>query len=444
MIRSPKVLPVLFFFLKSSAYASPRTSLIDAGNSLIDLTRRSVNLSNLFGSPTTAEPYEQLCSQPVFSVSTPWGSPYLLFERVNSGDEKSSLEFDDIVVNDDEDSVKSEQELDDGNRQVGLYFLDQEDALRLRDEMLQMEQMKGADMRVTVTSLGKAMRHAANLNGGLPTGQPVDTMTGKLKSPNDGGSLRYKIVPPKRELYYAARCEGKERVGCFGLDAGEDAELMTNSMPIIGAALAGRRKSVMERRRRGSKQGVEEDTEDPIRRDYAHMEGSVGIPVFHCEELRKYSKVKQGLLKNNKTPETPLFFSYDDLMESWTAVRERLNNKSKKSKENAEQVTMPEKPNVEVYNLIDVVTSMDRERWHVNRASEMRRNQLLGKIPLVNKVLGRGGNSSAEINKISSGLEQIVFVPSSRTSKFKEMVSKVGNGKARGLRPMKPWGCDAM
>jgi len=344
-------------------------------------------------------------------------------------------------VDGDEDSVKSEQELEDGNRQVGLYFLDQEDALRLRDEMLQMEQMKGADMRITVSSLGKAVSHASNLNGGLTTGQPIDKLTGKL---NDGGSLRYKIVPPKREIYYAARCEGKERVGCFGLDAGEDAELMTNSMPIIGATLAGRRKSAMERKRRGSKQGVEENTVDPIRQDYAHMEGSVGIPVFHCEELRKYSKVKQGVLKNNKTPETPLFFSYDDLMESWTAVRDRLNKKAKKSKESGEKVMMPEKPNVEVYNLIDVVTSMDRDRWHVNRASEVRRNQLLGKIPLVNKILGRSVNSSAEITKISTGLEQIVFVPSSRAAKFKEMVSKVGNGKAQGLRPMKPWGTDAM
>lgn len=328
--------------------------------------------------------------------------------------------------------MKSEQELDEGNRQVGLYFLDQEDALRLRDEMLQMPQMSGADMRISVSSLGKAVAQAINLGSGLPTGQPIDTMTGKLSAPNDGGSLRYKIVPPKRELYYAARCDGRERVGHFAQDAGDDAELMTNSMPIIGATLAGRRKAVMDRRRRSTEEG----TEDPIRTEYAHMEGSVGIPVFHCEELKKYSKVKQGLLKNNKTPETPLYFSYDDLMESWSAVRDRMNA----SKKSSEDMMMPEKPNVEVYNLIDVVTSMDRDRWHVNRASEVRRNQLLGKIPLLNKFLGDDESSTAEIDKISSGLEQVVFVPSSRAGKFKEMVSKVGNGKARGVRQMKSWG----
>jgi len=325
-----------------------------------------------------------------------------------------------------------------------LFFLDEEDALCLRDEMLQMEQMKGADMRITVSSLGKAMSHAANLNGGLPTGQPIDTLTGKLKTPNDGGSLRYKIVPPKRELYYAARCKGRERVGCFGLDASDDAELMTSSMPQIGGTLAARRKSVTERKRRSSKKNDQEDVEDPIRREYAHMEGSVGIPIFHCEELRKYSKVKQGILKNIKTPDTPLFFSYDDLMESWTAVRDRHNKRVKKSKKGTTKVMMPEKPDVEVFNLMDVVTSMDRDRWHVNRAAEARRNQLLGKIPLVNKILGSDDSSAVEVDKVSSGLKQIVFVPSSRASRFKEMVSKIGNGKAQGLRPMKRWGRDAM
>jgi len=82
----------------------------------------------------------------------------------------------------------------------------------------------------------------------------------------------------------------------------------------------------------------DKEPEDPIRQEYAHMEGSAGIPVFHCDELRRYSKFKQGLLKQNKTPEIPLFFSYDDLVESWESVRDRLKDKA----------MMPEKPTVEV------------------------------------------------------------------------------------------------
>lgn len=348
-----------------------------------------------------------------------------------------------MVNGNEKDNYKSERQLDDGIRQVGLFFLDQEDALSLRDEMLQMEQMKGADMRITVTSHGKAMSQAVNLNNGLPTGQAIDTMTGELKAPSDGGSLRYKIVPPKRELYYAARCKGKERVGFFSEDPSDDAGLMIGSLPQIGAALGGKRKSVMERRRRINQQN-DGETEDPLRREYAHMEGYVGIPIFHCEELKKYSKVKQGILKNNKIPQTPLFFSYDDLMDSWTALRDRHNEKVKKSKKKDGIVMMPEKHNVEVFNFVDVVTSMDRDRWNVRRAAEVRRNKLLGKIPLVGKVLGSDDIGAIEVSKVPSGLEQIVFVPSSRASTYKEMVSKIGNGQAQGLRPMKPWGYDTM
>jgi len=431
-MKSPsKLIPALVCIFKSSVSASPLTSLVDAGNSIIDLSRRNLNLSNLFGSPTKAEACEQIFSQPVFSVTTPWGSPYLLFDKSTSDTE--SLTFDDVGLNDNgESDVKAEESLE-SNQQVGLYFLDQEDALRFRDEMLQMEQMAGLDMRITVTSLGKAMSQAVNLNGGLPTGQPVEPLTGKLKSPSEGGSLRYKIVPPKRELFYAARCEGKERVGCFGMNAIEDAEMMATPMSSIGAQLLNMKKT---KKRRLS----EEEAENPIRKEYKHMEGSVGIPVFHCEELRRYSNFKQGVLKQNKTPEIPLFFSYDDLLESWEAVRDRLEHKAAKSKENDKTIVMPEKPNVEVYNLIDVVTSIDRDQWQVNRSSVVRRNQLLGKIPIMSKYFGRGGSSSEQIDKLSSGLEQIVFIPSKRSARFKERVSKVGNGKPRGLRPMRPWG----
>jgi len=323
--------------------------------------------------------------------------------------------------------------------------MDEEDALRLRDEMLQMEHMADADMRITVSSLSKALVQSLNLNNGLVTGQPIVEHTGKLKSPSEGGMLRYKIVPPKRELFYAARCEGREKVGLWADDPEDDADLMMASIPVIGAFLGAKKKSVLDRRKKEEKRRergqIVEEEKDPIRREYKHMEGEIGIPVFHCEELKMYSKVKQGILRNDKTPQTPLYLSYDDLMDSWNAARDRLQKKQSKSKA-GNNIVMPEKPKVvEVHNLMDVVTSMDRKRWMGNRASQVRRSRLLGKIPLLNKVVGTT-NPAIEVS--NNGLERIIFVPSSKSARYKERTSRTGNSKAQGLKPMKKWGRDAM
>lgn len=86
--------------------------------------------------------------------------------------------------------------------------------MRLRDEMLQMEQMSAADMRITASSLGKAVAQSANLNKGLLTGQPLNDMSGTIKSPEEGGVLRYKIVPPKRELFMRPGVWGGNVLGC--------------------------------------------------------------------------------------------------------------------------------------------------------------------------------------------------------------------------------------
>jgi len=147
--------------------ASPLTSIQDLSTSVLRKTRQTINLSNIFGSPTAIPGYERLSSQPVFSVTTPWGSPYLLYERADRTE--SDLEFDDEI-----DGANKKQ---DNTKQVALYFMDEEDAMRLRDEMLQMDQMKGVDMRITATSLAKAVAQSVNVNKGLLTGQPINDLS---------------------------------------------------------------------------------------------------------------------------------------------------------------------------------------------------------------------------------------------------------------------------
>jgi hypothetical protein len=420
----------------TNASPSPLTSIQDISKSIINQTRRTLNLSNLFGSQTSIPSYDRLSSQPVFTVTTPWGSPYLLFER--SDRTESNLEFDEEQETTDETTGKvSRQEK---TNQVALYFMDEEDAMRLRDEMLQMEQMSGVDMRITASSLSKAVAQSANLHKGLLTGQPINDKTGKMKGPEEGGVLRYKIVPPKRELFYAARCEGRERVGLWGATPEEDAKLMLSSVPVIGGTLAMIRKGAIEKRRREKRRaatakGGEKDVDEivnPIRDQYKHMEGFVGVPVFHCPEMKKYNKIK-GILRNDKREQTPLYFSYEDLVASWQTMRKNAKNSAE----------IPEKPTVEVFNMMDIVTSIDRDQWNVKRFAQLRRDALLGKIPLLNKITGTEGSTCTDIKLTPSGLDNVVFIPNSKSTKFKEQISSVGNGKAR-LRPMRMWGRDTM
>lgn len=422
----------------TNASPSPLTSIQDVSKSIINQTRRTLNLSNLFGSQTSIPSYDRLSSQPVFTVTTPWGSPYLLFER--SDRTESNLEFDEEQETTDETTGKVTMARQEKTNQVALYFMDEEDAMRLRDEMLQMDQMSGVDMRITASSLSKAVAQSANLHKGLLTGQPIDDKTGKMKGPEEGGVLRYKIVPPKRELFYAARCEGRERVGLWGATPEEDAKLMLSSVPVIGGTLAMMRKGAVEKRRREKRRaatgkGGEKEVDEivnPIRDQYKHMEGFVGVPVFHCPEMKKYNKIK-GILRNDKREQTPLYFSYEDLMASWQTMKMNAKNSAE----------IPEKPTVEVFNMMDIVTSIDRDQWNVVRFAQLRRDAVLGKIPLINKFTGTEGSTCTGRKLAPSGLDNIVFIPNSKSTKFKEQISSVGNGKAR-LRPMRMWGRDTM
>merc|ERR1719413_35643 len=82
--------------------------------------------------------------------------------------------------------------------------------------------MADADVRICSVSLAKALRSASHLGRGLLTGQPIDAHKGTILPAKEGGTLRHKIMPPKKQLFYAARCYGRERIGLFG--KGTDAE----------------------------------------------------------------------------------------------------------------------------------------------------------------------------------------------------------------------------
>ena len=162
-------------------------------------TRKMLNFGSTFGSATTALPYDRIAGHPVFSVTTPWGSPYMSMEK------KANL---DEVVQEREVKSKSKAAIGDDQaakyRQVALYFMDPDDAIAMHAEMKQLDQLKKSDVRITSFSLSKALRQAANVGHGLVTGQPPDANTGKLQV-DEGASLRYKSGPPKRQLFYAAR-----------------------------------------------------------------------------------------------------------------------------------------------------------------------------------------------------------------------------------------------
>lgn len=429
----PLPLPLLFLLSLSAPLALAGLP----GASLVSGARRRLNLGSMFGSSTAAPSYERIAGQPCFTVTTAWGSPYLIFERVPE-DEAGAAADDDDEPADFGAAAAPRQDA----RQVVLYFMDPDDAECHRDEMQQIDAMKGADMRVMVMSLGKAVRQASNVGKGLPTGQPIDPLTGAMKSPDEGGVLRYKIVPPKRELYYAARCKGRERVGLFDESADFDAKMMLNSRKTLGQYAEARRNARLEREKAGKKvpAAAMTDPNAPDRLKYAHMEGNVGIPVFSCPGLvRRHPVLKRLVNRKAQKTETPLFFSYEDLEEAWRASRASAGD--------AARASMPASPpDVEVHSLVDVVTSIDKDQWRVARSRQLRREQVvdsvLSRVPIVGRLLQGDvvpSRDGTEGGSQPSGLEQVTFVPSSRTVGYKERVSSLGGSKSR-LKPMRPWG----
>jgi hypothetical protein len=290
---------------------------------------------------------------------------------------------------------------------VALFFMDPDDALGLHGEMKQMENMEGADLRLTCFSLAKALRQASNLGSGLLTGVPCDPLDGNFKNDENGNmALRYKIVPPKRQLYYAARCIGKERVGLFDESAAEDAQAA-----VLGnSALEGRN---LVRRREKRERKTQAKNKTPMQAANAHMEGYCGIPVFHAPQMRKKLPLLKRLTTGSRF-EVPFFFNYEDLVDAWDTMRSRNKKRG-----------VPEKPaDVEVFNLWDLLTSMDRDACKQRQRSTWR-----------DKVAAPF-EKRFSTKPIDPDLCHITFVPSSRSIQYKEAISARGNGKAR-LRPMR-------
>lgn len=358
------------------------------------------NLSNLFGSArsTAKTPYERVANHPVFQVTTSWGAPYMTFEKV-----------DDDMTASTKGSAADQNILGYGGdmRPVTLFYMDPEDALAMHQEMKQMQNMAKSDIRITATTLAKAIRQSSNFGDGLPTGTPVDANTGDLPTIQDGGSLRYKIVPSRRQLFYAAtKCPlTRERVGLFGESGAEDAAIVLDAA--LDASNQQRRRNV----RNGKSRAM-----TASQRQYRHMEGYIGIPVFYCPSMRKSWGPLKGLLgSGGSNQENPLFFSYEDLQEAYTKMRKSKFPNAPKTP-----------PNVEVYNLMDVLTSMDRE----DKPKFDFRKPLNGLQRLQKAIKGNDG----------PGLDCMQFIPSSHAVDYKQDLADRGNGKSR-LRPMKgPWG----
>ena len=377
----------------SSCHAARRRSL---WHSASRRARRWLNLGSTFGSalhsPTV---YDRITGHPVFAVTTPWGSPYMNMEKISDTEET-------IPSSRSSSSSKTPSSLSEEQselRMVALYFLDPSDALSMHGEMKQMDNMAKADVRLTCFSLGKALRQASCLGDGLTTGQPPDETTGRL---TDNGTLRYKMVPSKRQLYYAARCHGRERVGLQSESAAADAAAAVTGNSALEAA------NLLRRRQKAERKVVSNYQKSAV---VPHMEGYTGVPVFYCPALHKQLPLLKRILTGVRQ-EKPFFFNYEDLERAWTDMKERRRRGN---------APVPDQPvNVEVFNLWDVLSSMDRQQYLVRSSSKYYQRWLPRRI----------------FARPSSQLLDITFVPNSDAVHYKDSISRRGNGKAR-LRPMR-------
>lgn len=407
----------------SSKAAVDAVHILDLPGALVSQTRRIFNLNGLSGHAHSSKesPYDRVMGHPVFQVTTPWGSAYMNMEKLDLDDMLNSNEVD----LDDVASGKATLASDSNQyRTISLYYMDPDDALAAHAEFLQMEQMAKTDIRLTTVSLAKALRSAANLGNGLLTGQPIDYKTGKVLSTKEGGSLRHKIMPPKKQLYYAARCYGKERVGLFGTGSTPDsASRELAATTVLGNSALSLRNLQRKQAKRDRKLRTAPKT--TWEAQYGHMDGNLGIPVFYAQGMERQYPLWKGLISGYRR-ETPLFFNYEDLERAWKKTRG----------ENKKGSNKPDEPSVEVFNLWDVLTSMDKEqdrqRIRAARLPITKRTLQAAAKPLQRRLSALPTASK----KTALDLDSITFVPSSDACSYKESMTARGNGKAR-LRPMR-------
>jgi len=476
--------------------------LVDTPMRVVEGLRHRINLQGILGSstrPTNSgqtgvyNGYDKIMGQPVFQVTTAWGSSYMNMEKLTADDmEREQLEEGksknvnaninshtkveciggQTVAQSMVDSVtatagrgsdgKSLGADDTSYRTISVYYLDESEAIAAHSEFKQMGGMADTDVRVTAVSLGKALRSASYLGRGLVTGQPIDYATGKVLSTKEGGSLRHKIMPPKKQLFYAAKCRGKERIGFFSESVDpvtglSDRESMSDHAiaSVLGnAALSYRNLS----RRQTNKDRSKVRTYQPKNQyeaQYPHMDGYLGLPVFYLPGMvRQKSRIK-ALISGGARTEIPFFFNYEDLQTAWsektTTQAGGMTTADAKKKEGVllPPATLPANT-VEVYNLWDVLTSMEREHEKCGMQqqqhdagrgggffSSAQPKQLLKSVlyPFTNRYRNVVGTSAQYDDTSSNVLDSIVFIPSSDATSYKESIRARGNGEAR-IRPM--------
>lgn len=424
----------------TSADAASAATIVDLPGNVINGVRRHLNFNGLLGSPTrptnsaSHTSYEKIMGHPVFQVTTSWGSAYMNMEELSEEDTEQP-DSDDGDKNKLGVAKTGDEAADirkDRYRTISLYYMDPDDAIGAHAEFKQMGGMKDADVRVTTVSLAKAIRSAANLGRGLLTGQPLDFHKGTVLPTKEGGSLRHKILPPKKQLYYAARCYGKERIGLFSDSAdAEESQKDHEVAAVIGNSALAYRNAQRKQANRDRKLAYKPKNQLEV--DYAHMDGNLGIPVFYAPGMERHKSRVKSLVSGAARKEIPLFFNYEDLERAWQKTKPIGGDKDK---------YLPNEPmNVEVFNLCDVLTSMEKEqaRRAQNLSKESPQNRILKSLayPFQNRFRNVVDNDSSNRNSGDSNvLDSLVFIPSSDACVYKEGITARGNSKAR-LRPMR-------
>jgi hypothetical protein len=415
-------------------------TIVDFPGKVVNGVRRHLNFNGLFGSPTrptnsaSHTSYEKIMGHPVFQVTTAWGSAYMNMEKLTSDDAEMKSGDENKMLASGVDDASSFGAEDSQYRTISLYYMDPDDAIGAHAEFKQMDGMKEADVRITSVSLAKAVRSAANLGRGLLTGQPIDMHKGTVLPTKEGGSLRHKIMPPKKQIFYAARCHGRERIGLFGKGANandttadRDSRYDQAVAAVIGNAALAYRNSQRKQAIRDRKLAYRPKSQ--LEADYQHMDGHLGIPIFYAPGMeRRRSRIK-SLVSGSQRKEIPLFFNYEDLQEAWQKTKPLGGDKDK---------YLPnEPPEVEVFNMWDVLVSMEQEQARNSQKFDALKPQDKLIKALTHPFVNRWKNVAPTATKDDAAiLDALVFIPSSDACTYKEKISARGDGKCR-LRAMR-------